>query len=150
MNTDVAGRVRNVQLPASKPLLPLFEAIINSIQAIEDAKEKNGKIEIEVVRADQELIKDAEHSQAEISSFAVKDNGIGFDENNFDAFSTSDTTYKANRGGKGIGRFMWLAAFELVAIDSVFHDNGSVKRRRFTFCPRGSGIEKSSCVSCLQ
>jgi len=145
MNTDVAGRVRNVQLPTGKPLLPLFEAIINSIQAIEDAHEKDGRIEIEVFRDPESLFAESEHPHAEISGFLVKDNGIGFDDQNFEAFITSDTTYKVSRGGKGIGRFMWLAAFEQAEIESVFGLNGQTKRRRFKFCARGTGIENASC-----
>ena len=50
MITDVTGRVRNVQVPVSKPLLPLFETISNSIDAIEDGCEPNGRIDIEVIR----------------------------------------------------------------------------------------------------
>ena len=147
MNTDVAGRVRNVQLPASRPLLPLFEAITNSIDAIEDAGEENGQIEIEIIRDTTSLFTDStDRVLAEITGFLIKDNGIGFDDQNFQAFSTSDTTYKASRGGKGIGRFMWLAAFESVEVESVFGSNAATKRRQFTFCPRGSGIEKPSCV----
>ncbi len=47
MQTDIQGRVRNVSLPVSKPLLPLYEAIVNSIQAIEDLGEtRNGRIDI--------------------------------------------------------------------------------------------------------
>jgi hypothetical protein len=146
MNTDVAGRVKNVQLPTSKPLLPLFEAIVNSIQAIDDAHEKDGRIEIEVFRNTENLFADSDRSHAEINGFLVKDNGIGFDDQNFEAFSTSDTTYKASRGGKGIGRFMWLAAFDRAEIESVFRSNGNTKCRRFNFCPRGTGIENASCT----
>lgn len=146
MNTDVAGRVRNVQLPASKPLLPLFEAIMNSVHAIEDAKESDGKIEIEVLRSGQNLFGESERSLDEIVGFVVRDNGIGFDEQNFQAFVTSDTTYKANRGGKGIGRFMWLAAFDRAEVESVFGTNGTTKRRRFDFCTSGTGIEKDVCT----
>jgi hypothetical protein len=146
MNTDVAGRVRNVQLPTSKPLLPLFEAIINSIHAIEDAREKDGRIEIEVLRKADSLFGESDRSHAEIMGFLVKDNGIGFDDRNFEAFTTSDTTYKASRGGKGIGRFMWLAAFDQVEIESNFRSNGQVKCRRFTFCTQGTGIENGTCI----
>jgi hypothetical protein len=145
MNTDVAGRVRNVQLPLSKPLLPLFEAIINSIHAIEDAKENNGRIEVEVLRSAGDLFAESDRSHAEINGFLVRDNGIGFEDENFEAFTTSDTTFKANRGGKGIGRFMWLAAFESAHIESVFQSNGVKKCRRFSFCPRGTGIEGATC-----
>jgi len=73
----------------------------------------------------------------------IKDNGIGFDDQNFEAFSTSDTTYKASRGGKGIGRFMWLAAFERAEIESGFRANGQMKVRRLTICTRGTGIESA-------
>jgi hypothetical protein len=146
MNTDVAGRVRNVQLPASKPLLPLFEAITNSIHAIEDAQVHDGRIEVEVFRVPQIAFADADKAQAEIDSFLVKDNGIGFDDQNFEAFSTSDTAYKASRGGKGIGRFMWLAAFDRAEIESVFCSNGKTRRRQLTFSPEGTGIGDAVCL----
>src|SRR5580704_12825432 len=146
MNTDVAGRVRNVQLPTSKPLLPLFEAIVNSSHAIEDAHEREGRIEVEVFRDAEGLFATSDRPHAEISGFQVKDNGIGFNDQNFEAFTTSDTTYKASRGGKGIGRFMWLAAFERAEIESVYGSNGHTKCRRFTFCARGAGIEGASSI----
>ena len=81
-----------------------------------------------------------------ISGFLIKDNGIGFDDQNVEAFSTSDTNYKASRGGKGIGRFMWLAAFERAEIESGFRANGQMKVRRLTFCTRGTGIESAICI----
>jgi len=148
MNTDVAGRVRNVQLPTSKPLLPLFEAVINSIHAIEDAdaNAKDGRIEVEVFRNTESLFADSDRSHAEISGFLVKDNGIGFDDQNFEAFITSDTTYKASRGGKGIGRFMWLAAFDHAEIESIFRQNGQTKCRRFRFCARDTGIDGATYI----
>jgi mannitol/fructose-specific phosphotransferase system IIA component len=37
MQIDFEGRLRNTNLPISKPLLPLFDAIINSIDAIEES-----------------------------------------------------------------------------------------------------------------
>jgi hypothetical protein len=37
MKVDRAGKIKNTQLPRSKALLPVFEAIVNSSQAIEDA-----------------------------------------------------------------------------------------------------------------
>ena len=145
MNTDVAGRVRNVQLPLSKPLLPLFEAVINSIHAIEDTRRKDGHIEIEVLR-EPNLFIEEDRSSADVTGFVVRDNGIGFDARNFEAFSTSDTTHKASRGGKGIGRFMWLSAFDSVQIESAFGLNGQTQFRSFAFSSQGSGIENHLCV----
>jgi hypothetical protein len=146
MNTDVAGRVRNSSFPTSKPLLPLFEAIINSIQAIDDANEKKGRVEIEIIRDEAGLLPEADGQYADIIGFMVEDNGVGFDDQNFDAFTISDTTFKANRGGKGIGRFKWLAGFDSVEVDSIFGTPGQMNRRRFSFVPRGSGIENPSCA----
>lgn len=40
------GLVSLHTLPKTTPLLPLYEAVINSIQSIEDAHTTNGKIEI--------------------------------------------------------------------------------------------------------
>ncbi len=37
MKTDLEGKIRNLRHFKSEALLPIFEAIINSIQAIEEA-----------------------------------------------------------------------------------------------------------------
>ncbi|GAH63568.1 unnamed protein product, partial [marine sediment metagenome] len=146
---DVAGRIKNVQVPVSKPLIPLFEAINNSLDAIEEAKEPEGRIEIETIRDKNTLFADATSSSdrqlAEIVGFIVRDNGIGFDEKNYHEFLVSDTTYKAKQGGKGIGRFTWLVAFDKVEIESIYVEAGQDKQRKFLFCPRGSGIDNYSC-----
>ena len=84
----------------SKPLLPLYEAVVNSIQAIQEVKEQRGRIVITINRDANQLLKDSEPALADIVGFAVQDNGIGFTDQNFHAFETSDTTYKANRIGK--------------------------------------------------
>jgi hypothetical protein len=47
MEQNILGKVRNTHVSSSKPLVPLFEAISNSIDAIQEADEKDGLIEIE-------------------------------------------------------------------------------------------------------
>lgn len=134
MSADIAGRVRNVTLPASRPLLPLYEAVVNAIQAIEDAKEINGRIEIGILRDNKQGLITDDKSTAEITGFSVSDNGVGFTNANFASFWTSDSKYKYERGGKGIGRFLWLAAFQSAEIDSVFAgEKDALVRRRFAF-----------------
>jgi hypothetical protein len=140
MKIDVAGRVRNVNLPTSRPLLPLLEAIVNSIQAIDDAKEKDGSITIKLIRDSSPNLFEAEKGTRDITAFEIVDNGTGFTEANFEAFLTSDTTSKAERGGKGIGRFVWLVAFDRVEIESNFNDGIAWKKRRLTFIATGDGI----------
>ena len=52
METNLAGRLRNTSLPNSSGLLPLFEAVANSIHAIAEANmtPSEGQIAIEIVR----------------------------------------------------------------------------------------------------
>ena len=53
MQTNLEGKIRNTNVPLYRPLLPLFEAITNSIQAIEDAGNGQGKIDISINRSKQ-------------------------------------------------------------------------------------------------
>ena len=136
---DLAGRVKNFELPKQKPLIPLFETIVNSIYAIEERQEKEafkGHIDIKIVREPQMYIQQVEgvdNSVNEITGFIVTDNGIGLDENNMRSFLQSDSTYRANKGGKGVGRFSWLKAFESAHIESSFVEDEEWVRRSFDF-----------------
>ena len=120
--------------------MPLFEAVVNSIQAIEDSK-RDGTIHIRIVRDQSPTLVEIDKSNRDIVAFEIEDNGVGFDDDNFNAFSTSDTTYKADRGCKGVGRFVWLVAFDEVEIESTFASGYGYKTRTFKFLPRGDGIE---------
>lgn len=140
MKTNVLGRVKNLRLAASKPLLPLYEAIINSIQAIEDAKEQNGKIAVALER-DTTLFSTEDRTLGDITTFEVTDNGVGFTDANYESFLTSDTTYKASKGGKGVGRFMWLIAFEHADVVSTYAGEDGLTTRSFRFAPTEEGVE---------
>ena len=54
MQIDIAGKVREKKIANNNVLLPLYEAVVNSIHAIEDAKVEKGIIEIELIRLNQE------------------------------------------------------------------------------------------------
>jgi hypothetical protein len=141
MQIDLLGRVRNLQLPLSRPLLPLFEAVINSIHAVWEANRSDGKIEIFASR-DTSQSSISEATREPFEAFEVRDNGIGFTNENFLSFETSDSTFKAARGAKGIGRLFWLKAFDAVRVESTFEDptGGGFLRRSFTFSLAGKGI----------
>ncbi|WP_316192058.1 hypothetical protein [Bradyrhizobium sp. SZCCHNRI3018] len=103
---------------------------MNSFQAIRDAKRRDGFIQIEMER-DAILL---EEEQGKIRAFTITDNGIGLNDANFDSFNTAFSDHKLARGGKGLGRFTWLKAFDRVAIDSTFIEPGEeAQRRRFIF-----------------
>lgn len=135
---DLVGRVRNFDLPKKQPLIPLYEAVVNSIYAIEERREKEriqGKIDITIIREPQEVanMEGIDNTINEIVGFQVSDNGIGLDDNNMKSFLQSDSTYRAEKGGKGVGRFAWLKAFSNTEIESIFKDDGVWVKREFVF-----------------
>jgi len=167
MNTHLQGRLRNTPLPTSHGLFCLFEAVVNSIHATHERKPEAtlGKIAIEIIRVPQMALQldDGKSKRGSpplenIIGFKVIDNGIGFNDVNMASFETLDGEYKVHLGCRGVGRLLWLKAFEKVAIESTFAgSNGTVKRRSFVFtAARGvddvkvedaaAGTELRTCV----
>ena len=140
LKTDLVGKIQNLPHFKSEALLPLFEAVVNAIQAIQERVIlPTGEITIKVIRENQETMDGIEIPA--IVSFEITDNGIGFNSENYDSFETSDTTHKIALGGKGVGRFLWLKAFNSVYIESVFEDNNKKFLRKFSFTTT-SGIKE--------
>ena len=128
-SSNLRGKVRNFSLPKNRPLVPLYEAIVNAINAIDERAKKQGtfqgKVEIEVIR-DSTLFADSDKNT--VRGFRVQDNGIGFDEANMASFMEADSEYKMAIGGKGVGRFSWLKAFSSVQIVSTYKEDQFVTR----------------------
>lgn len=143
MQIDILGKVREKKLAFSNTLLPLFEAVVNSIHAIEESSSTEiGIIEIDVIRSKQTNIDfDNSDSLPPVIDFIITDNGIGFNEDNYESFNYAHSTYKLDKGGKGIGRITWLRAFHKAEIESVYKYNGTNKKRSFSFVPTKKGIE---------
>jgi hypothetical protein len=141
MNTDFKRRVeRNTVLKYQNALSPLFEAVMNAIDAIGERDRNSGKIVIEVERDDSQpgFFQDDQP----VRSFRVKDNGVGVTEAHFEAFETADTAFRADQGGKGIGRFVWLKAFDHAEVRSTFVGLDGVRHvRTFNLCLTEQGIE---------
>ena len=136
MNVDLQGRVSKLSLPKKQGLLPVFEAIVNSIQAIYEANQKSGKIKIEFERDRAQAMISNEDSFIQnlpIRQFTITDNGVGFNKDNFASFITSDSMYKSEIGGKGVGRLLWLKAFNSIEVSSVFLDGKRRKKADFRF-----------------
>ena len=121
--TNLSGRLRNTDLPVSKALYPVFEAVVNSIQAIEEKNNlDSGLIVLEITRNSQQSIKGSGFTDTleNITGFTIRDNGIGFLDKNIESFNTLDSDHKIDKGCKGIGRLLWLKAFSRVEIYSTF------------------------------
>ncbi len=140
MKENIAGRVARINLKAGNALYPLFEAVSNSIDAI-DARHHDlaaGRIRIELLReSSQEQLGEVDRVDA-IRAISVTDNGIGFTPQNYASFDEADTEYKLEIGGKGVGRFTWLKVFKTTRIESVYQAGTRHRKRRFSFAlPEG-------------
>ena len=86
---DIRGKVYNTVLPKSKALWPLFEAIVNSIQSIEDSPQPE-KATIEVFAQRQESGQIDFNGNIEITpfeSFFITDSGEGFNKRTTNHFA---------------------------------------------------------------
>lgn len=135
LKTSLAGKIRNLRHFKTEALLPLFEAVINSIQAIEEVGDvKQGVIIVRIKRDMSQgslSLSGDDSALPNIIGFEIEDNGIGFNDKNYESFETADSTYKLAKGGKGVGRFLWLKAFDRVDIISTYFkpDNTIAKRK---------------------
>jgi hypothetical protein len=68
-----------------------------------------------------------------VKDVLIRDNGVGFNQANFDSFRTPDSVYKLKRGGKGLGRLICLQVFERVEVKSTYRDGGDWEKREFVF-----------------
>lgn len=151
MKSNIENRISKIKLSKEKFLMPVFESISNSLQAIEDKFgncPKNGKIFIKFIRDDnnQKNIEGIDKSLLPIKNIIIYDNGIGFNDENFQSFRTYDSPYKKNRGGKGEGRLYWLKVFEKAIISSTYLENNKYKNINFPFCIEDEGIDSEHVV----
>jgi len=147
LKTDLMGKVNNLKHFKNEALLPLFETIVNSIEAIEENDNvSEGQITVHVKRNDQQALPGMEvgDEQKYITGFEIEDNGIGFDDNNYESFQTAETTYKLEKGGKGVGRFFWLKAFDKVEIESIYQKGEQNYLRKIDFTLKDGISEKAN------
>lgn len=130
LRPNLVKRIDRLPKPANVAgaMQPLFEAISNSIHSVQakfgDQVTGQGKITVTV---------STDRKKDNVWA-AVEDNGVGLDERNWEAFTTTDSDNKILIGGKGVGRLLWLDCFRQTDVTSVFDDPAGVrKQRRFEF-----------------
>ena len=157
MNTNLHGRILHTKLPKTSGLLPLFEAVVNSIHAIEEAETppENGKIVVEILRDKQSSLnysadnKPGREPVEDIIGFKIIDNGIGFNDINLESFKTLDSEHKADKGCRGVGRLLWLKVFDRISVNSVYvAADEQLRRRTFDFtATAGVGKERDEAAT---
>ncbi|MGC5010103.1 ATP-binding protein [Streptosporangium sp. DT93] len=142
LTTSLAGRVRNTSLPKSHALLPLLEAVVNALQAIDarfDQDVEQGRLRVTIERSGQDELDFGPSGPGRvalkpIAGFTIEDNGVGFTPDNMSSFETLDSDYKASIGCRGVGRLLWLKAFDRVSVRSGYKDHsGNLRVRKFKF-----------------
>lgn len=119
--------------PTTEPLLPLFEAIVNSIQSIHQGNVRDGQIFINIERENTTNLLNRCEWETDIENFIIIDNGIGFTKENYKSFNTYASDFKKALGCKGVGRMIWLKAFRNVEVESIYEQNGQQYKRSFKF-----------------
>ncbi len=108
MKVNLEKAIKNIELEVGF-FRPLYEAIVNSIQA------KSTKIDIMF-----DIEKD-KHLDL-ITGYSIKDNGIGFTDENIEAFLTLWTEHNSEMGALGSGRILCLKVFDNILIESQTKD----------------------------
>ena len=128
LTTDLEGIIRELSISEGEVLYPFYEAVVNSIQAIDERINcSNPRVSVYIERDKSEQNLFERYDSFPISSIRIVDNGIGFTENNYDSFSKAHSTKKVKIGGKGLGRFTMLSVFQKMKIDSVRESNENNK-----------------------
>lgn len=140
MQSNLEGRLKKSRLSPKHGLWPLFEAAVNSLQSVEARTATEGKIRIHIVRDPSQAQLAGVDAPRPIQGFRVTDNGQGFTPENFKSFETYDSPYKFAQGGKGIGRLLYLVAFDEVKIDSYYKSGDGIRHRAFRFTVSANGI----------
>lgn len=151
MTVNVAGQVKQIKLSPAKALWPLFETVINSIQSLEDSDIIEKNIVIEALRSENIQLKKDEYGNtvdelAHFENFIVTDNGNGFNTENYASFLEAYSQLKVKKGCKGIGRFLWLKAFDKVTINSTYYENNCWHYRAFDFTLTGEDPEQNDKI----
>jgi nitrogen fixation/metabolism regulation signal transduction histidine kinase len=97
MKTNLAGYLlHEVRVPLRLPLLPIYEAISNSFDAINETSGK-GRVSVSIDRD----YSDLDGQTGNPVNVTIEDNGPGLNDQNFRSFNELYTTHKQRNGGKG-------------------------------------------------
>lgn len=134
---------------SSTSLQPIYEAFTNSIEAIRDRQKidstHKGEITIKIYSTE-----NTTPDSYTFSSLSIIDNGIGFNDDQFQRFNTFRDVRK-NYKNLGSGRIQYVHYFDSTNVKSVFEQNGEFFEREFIaskdkeFLNHNSLVKHKSC-----
>lgn len=151
MRFDLRGLLERTPDRKSVPLLPLYEAVSNSVQATcQRLGDGNGTIHIHIHRDHSQeplgMVGEDRQAYYPVKSIEIIDDGMGFDAVNFRSFDTVYSQLKIAIGGKGVGRLTWLKAFRTVEVESSFAEEGAMCHRTFKFDADHEGVYEAEML----
>lgn len=129
---------------SSTSLQPIYEAFTNAIEAIRDKQKIESTFKGEICMK----IYSTEASVANnfnFSSLSITDNGIGFDNQQFERFNTFRDVRK-NYKNFGSGRLQYAHYFDKTRFVSVFEDEGIFYEREFIVSKNEEFLKVNSIV----
>lgn len=130
---DIKRTVENITKGKTNVYTPIVEAIVNSIDSVDQSGRSDGAIEVIFKRSLAQPLGLEGSALPDFSDIKIVDNGVGFTQENTDSFDTLYSNLKVDKGGKGYGRFTYLKYFEGVSVESTFKEDTKYKRRSFDF-----------------
>lgn len=137
-----AGMLKSIKKDKN-PMRPLFEALTNSIESIYDGNVEKPEIHINIYVSG-ELDMD-QQKDFELDKIEVIDNGLGFDDNSFERFSTINDNRKGH-ANKGAGRLQFLKSFETTKIKSIFSKNNQNYERNIEFSASSDFLNSNAII----
>ena len=127
--TFYKGRLKKIKKSKNK-FQPIFESFTNAMEAIvlstqNDDIVKNYKIIIRIY-----LTKSTIENKLNFQYIEIEDNGIGFNNENFNRFFILDDDRK-QLNNKGTGRVQFLRFFNRSEFSSIYKDNSSSTGYKF-------------------
>lgn len=127
-NVNIKRAIENIKA-STTVYTPIVEMVVNAIQAIESSDRADGEVKIRIIRSPQ---LESDGSLPPVQSVEIQDNGIGFTNEHRESFDTLYSDLKIKEGGKGFGRFTCLKYFKNLHVESVYREQDSFKKRKFS------------------
>ena len=113
------------------------QLLIRSRRLKREVTVSEGEITIEILREDQPTLSLDEVTKRrgpdplhKIIGFKVIDNGVGFNQKTLNPLRHWIVNIRRAQGCRGVGRLLWLKAFDKIYIESVYLDGEGRKEGR--------------------
>lgn len=129
---------------AADSLQPLYEAFTNCLEAIELRKRKGDSFAPRIF-VDFYYDADTEGKNSDLSKIVVSDNGIGFDDDNYQRLQIFKDESKGFNN-RGSGRLQFILSFEKAQYESTYKQDNEIRRRKFILSKAESFLSNNSIL----